>query len=76
MNEDSLNDSKKCSNLGSKFVIARSEWNAQNFVEEFKRGLQSPDKFKKTREEALKILHNLPPVQQDLYSIFMVNLSD
>ena len=73
---DLSNDLKKSLNLGTRFVIARSEWNAQNFVEEFKRGLHPPDKFKTTHEEALKSLRNLPLVQQDFYSVYMVNISD
>ena len=57
-----------------KYVIARSEWNAEEFLKDVYRGKRK--KLFDTKDVAEESLKGFPPARQAMYQVFTVNYDE
>ena len=58
-----------------KYIIARSEWNAEEFLKDIYRGKTSKKLFD-TKDIAEEFLKSFPPARQAMYQVFTVNYDE
>lgn len=58
-----------------KYVIARSEWNAEEFLKDVYRG-KNLKKLFDTKDIAEEFLKGFPPARQAMYQVFTVNYDE